>query len=139
MNRRLVLRLGAAGTLTLFYPSADSPPMTEEKFVRNIIADNDRLRRMMIARGWPAPTTYMGEGVDFQHLTIKKQYAGLVIQTSKGPRFALILLDGNSYRVTGVYIAQPDTLPTPSTVMTPNKLLVKNISWQEATELFKVM
>jgi hypothetical protein len=135
MNRRQVLRLTGAATLTLFYPAADRPPMSSEDFVRNIIANNQRLARMMTANGWPAPTAYMGEGVDIPRLAIKKQYAGLTVQTSHGPRFVLVQLDSNGYHVSGVYAEQPDRLPAASTVTVPGDLLTKNIAWSRASRL----
>lgn len=134
MQRRKVLRLGAVGTLTLFYPTADAPQLTERQFVRNIIAGNQRLSQMMTAHGWPAPETYMGEGIDFSRKVIKKQYAGLTVQTRKGSRFVLVQLEGRDYQVAGVYFSPPE-LPMPSAFRLPRALCAKNIEWSQASAL----
>ncbi|QQG50456.1 MAG: hypothetical protein HZB75_02870 [Candidatus Saccharibacteria bacterium] len=133
MHRRLALRLTATATLALFYPSADSPPVTNEEFIRGVIANNERLARMLTAKGWPSPTSYMGEGI--QRHSIQRQYAGLDVQTSRGSRFVLILLDGNSYRIAGVFASPPDRLPAKNSLQVPLELLAKNISWTDALRL----
>lgn len=133
MHRRLALRLTATATLALFYPSADSPPVTDEEFIRGVIANNQRLARMLAAKGWPPPTSYMGEGV--QRRSIRRQYAGLNVQTSRGARFILILLDGNSYRIAGVFAGPPDRLPAKNSLQVPRELLAKNISWADTLRL----
>lgn len=138
MNRRRVLQLTGTATLTLFYPAADAPPMSSQDFVRNIIANNQRLSRMLTANGWPVPASYMGEGVNVSRLTIKKQYAGVTVQTRQGARFVLIQLDGNNYRVCGVYTTQPDNLPAASTAALPRELQARNVPWARAKILLGV-
>jgi len=146
MNRRELFevagKIGPVGVLLLFLPPSTPLPMPQDRFVERIIADNRRLRDLLTKNGWPEPTTYMGEGVDTRLNVIKKQYAGVQVQTPRGPRFILFQLHaagkGRSYRMAGIYDRSPNGLPAPSTYGLSAQLQATNISWRAAQPLLSV-